>query len=168
MKRYCLLLLAVVLWSCGGEITKEDALSRVSSLAEYQTSFYAPMHVGRQVLTGENHKNSKGYIAKKYGSLVEQGLLEVEVKEDNAWRTVVELSVSEKGKGYLDPRRSDADHAYVAVCRVLPVQVDTLIVHSKDSVECKYVIQQSDITPFGEHLGFEDGLTYNVTAWLTE
>lgn len=162
MKKLLLLFLTLVFWGCQSKISEENALAKLQSLSQYNCYYYAPMHIGRAVLTGENHDNPDKYIASKYGKLIDKGLIKVTVNGKNAWRTSIDISLTDAAKSMCDGRRSDAEHAFVAVCKVRPITVDTVIVHAKDSVECKYVIQQSDVTDFGEFLGYQNGKTYNV------
>lgn len=166
MKKLLFITLSLIAISCSREVTKEDALTRISTMNQYQTMYFAPMHIGRQVLTGENHNAPQIFIDKTYGKLITEELVEVKTKERNAWRTVIHITLTEKGLSMTDPRRSDNEHAFVAVCKVVPVAIDTIIPLGQDSLTCHYVIQQQEITPFGETLGFEVDRKYKVTTVL--
>lgn len=167
MKKLILPLLTLVLLvACAQPLTPETALERLRALPEYQTMFFAPFHIGRVVLTSENHVGADKYISEKYGKLIADGLLTVEKKDKNAWRTVLQVSLTEAGMALCDPRRTDEEHAFVAVCRVAPMAVDTLMPVGEDSVMCKYQIQQREVTPFGLFLGFEEGKTFKTKITL--
>ena len=48
---------AGLLTSCNRELTPEKALTIIQEQDEFQMPYYAPMRIGEQVLTGDNHKN---------------------------------------------------------------------------------------------------------------
>lgn len=162
MKQLFLLTITILLFSCTATVTKEGAIEKLQALPAYNCYYYAPLHIGKAVLTGENHQNPEKYIAEKYGKLIDKGLIEVSINGSNAWRTSITISLTDAGASMSDPRRSDKEHAFVAVCKVRPTVIDTIITHSKDSVECKYHVEQQDITEFGEFLGYQNGKSYAV------
>lgn len=162
MNKILLFLISVTLFGCSKTVTNESALEKLQSLPQYQSYYYAPIHIGRAVLTGEHHTNPEKYIASKYGKLIDKGLITVTVNEKNSWRTAIDISLTDVAKGMCDSRRSDDEHVFMAVCKVVPIAIDTVIQHTKDSVECHYVVQQSEVTDFGEFLGYQNGKTYSV------
>ncbi len=147
--------------SCSRELTPEYAFEQIAEQGEFRMPYYAPMRIGEQVLTRENHQNSQAYIRKNYGSLIDAGLVEVRKAERNMWRTVIDVQLTEKGRGMSDPRRSSDKEAYVQVCRMVPVRVEEFRTISDDRVvECSYVFEERDITPFGHYKGFQQGRAY--------
>lgn len=150
-----------VMMSCSRELTPEDALIAISEQPEFQVPYYAPIRVGEQVLTGDNHKNCEEYIRKHYGSLIDAGLLDVKQSDRNTWRTVIDVQLTLKGLAMSDTRRATEDEAFVQVCRMVPVRIDEFrTVTEKKVIECTYVFEERDITPFGEYKGFQQGRTY--------
>ncbi|MEG2755840.1 MAG: hypothetical protein RR931_04450 [Mucinivorans sp.] len=164
MKKITILAI-ILLTACSEPMTKEDALAQLASQPEYNSYFYAPMEIGRTVLSGDDHKKSNEFIKSHYGPLTSQGLVEVELRGKNSWRTVIFVSLSPKGEQMSDPRRADSTHCYVAVCRLKPVAVDSLVAKG-DSTLCLYTIEQSELTPFGIHLGFKDKTQYHLQTML--
>lgn len=139
--------------------TADQVLETLKSSQYFTASFFAPMEIGRQVLTEEDHKNPQSYINSKYKQLLGAGLIKVETIQKNAWRTVLSTSITENGKQYLDPRRSSDEHAYVMVCNLVPseiIKIDTLGVAS-DTIIYSYKFIESEVTPFGEFLGYQTG-----------
>ena len=53
-----------VMVSCSKELAPEEALINIVEQPEFQVPYFAPIRVGEQVLTGDNHKNSDEYIRK--------------------------------------------------------------------------------------------------------
>ncbi len=144
--------------SCGGgEITSDSMLERLRELPEHSTIYYYPLPVGEQMLTGEDHTKSKEYIQNKYGKLIEAGLLNVEIVQKNAWRTLINVSLSEAGEEMSDPNRSDSVFAYVAACRIVPDTVYSVRELTLDTLECSYGTSLKEVTPFGEYLKFIEG-----------
>lgn len=145
--------------SCKAEApTAEQMLETLKSSQYFTASFFAPMEIGRQVLTEDDHKDPKSYIDSKYKSLLEADLIKVETVEKNAWRTVISTSITENGKQYIDPRRSGDQHAYVMVCNLAPkeiMKVDTLGAEG-DTIIYSYRFVEIDVTPFGELLGYQN------------
>lgn len=147
--------------SCARELTPESAFKQIAEQEEFQMPYYAPMRVGEQVLTGENHKNSQSYVRKHYGPLIDAGLVEVKTANRNTWRTVIEVALTPKGRAMSDPRRTTAKEAYVQVCRMVPVRVVELrTVAENRVVECAYLFEEREITPFGRYKGFQQGRSY--------
>ncbi len=147
--------------SCSGELTSESALEQIAAQAEFRMPYYAPMRVGEVVLTGDNHKDSKGYIRKHYGPLIDAGLAEVAVADRNTWRTVIDVRLSEKARAMVDGGRSTEREAYVPVCRMAPVRIDEFRTLSEEGiVECAFTFEERDITPFGLCKGFQQGREY--------
>lgn len=162
------LLASLLLTSCAGEFTPEEALVTIASQSEFTDSFCAPLHIGREVLTAENHKDPKAYVESKYGVLVRAGLVKAEIGEKNSWRTVINVTLTDEGRKMVNQKRTDEhckvtgeDHVfYVAACRLAPekmIKVDTV---SSDTLRIDYLIVERDITPFGEFLGFVDGRSH--------
>ena len=150
-----------MLASCSKELTPEEALKQIAAQDEFQMPYYAPMRIGEQVLTGDNHKNSGQYIRKHYGSLMDAGLVEVKTADRNSWRTVIDVQLTPKGRAMSDGRRTTKREAYVQVCRMVPVQIEELRTVSEDNViECSYLFEERDITPFGTYKGFQQGRSY--------
>lgn len=150
-----------VMVSCSKELTPEEALISIVEQPEFQVPYFAPIRVGEQVLTGDNHKNSDEYIRKHYGSLIDAGLLEVKQSDRNTWRTVIDVQLTQKGLAMSDKRRATDDEAYVQVCRMVPVRIEEFRTVTENKViECTYVFEERDITPFGEYKGFQQGRSY--------
>lgn len=149
------------LTSCNRELTPEKALSIIQEQEEFQMPYYAPMRIGEQVLTGDNHKNPDPYIRKQYGSLIDAGLIEVKKTDSNSWRTVIDVQLTDKGQAMCDSHRSTQREAYVQVCRMVPVKIEEFrTVTEGRVVECTYRFEEREITPFGTCQGFTQGRSY--------
>lgn len=159
---------ATLLVGCAGNFEAETGLAQIASQGEFAHPLYAPLHLGREVLTGANHTDPKGYMDGKFRTLLDAGLIKYEIKEKNSWRTLVELSLTDKASKLVDGDRTakfqreqgEDDMFYVAVCSLVPqtiVGVDTLC---SDTMCIRYNIEERDITPFGAFLGFQDGRTH--------
>lgn len=156
-------LVLCMVWSvsCSRELTPEDALKQLVAQDEFRMPYYAPMRIGEMVLTGDNHKNSRQYIRKHYGALIDAGLVEVKSTDRNSWRTVIDVQLSAKGRAMSDNRRSTAREAYVQVCRMVPVKIEEFRTVSEGNViECSYSFEERDITLFGACKGFREGRSY--------
>lgn len=157
----CLAVCLLAFASCSRELTPESALEQILAQGEFRMPYYAPMRIGESVLTGENHKDSEGYIRKHYGTLIDAGLVEVSVPERNTWRTVIDVQLSQKGLAMSDKRRSTDKEAYVQVCRMVPVEIDEFRTLSEGNIiECGYSFEEREITPFGAYKGFRQGRSY--------
>lgn len=149
------------LTSCNRELTPEKALTLIQEQEEFQMPYYAPMRIGEQVLTGENHKNPDPYIRKHYGTLIDAGLIEVKKTDSNSWRTVIDVQLTAKGRAMCDDRRTTEREAYVQVCRMVPVRIEEFrTVTEGRVVECTYRFEEQEITPFGTCQGFTQGRSY--------
>lgn len=156
-----LVLCLAMLVSCSKELTPEDALKQIAAQDEFQMPYYAPMRVGELVLTGDNHKNSAQYVRKHYGPLIDAGLVEVGIADRNTWRTVIDVQLTPKGRAMSDARRATDKEAYVQVCRMVPVRIQEFRTVSEGNViECSYVFEEREITPFGAYKGFQQGRSY--------
>lgn len=143
------------------ELTPEYAFERIAERGEFRMPYYAPMRVGEQVLTRENHETYQQYIRKHYGALIDAGLVEVRATDRNSWRTVIDVRLTSKGEAMTDPRRTTPKEAYVQVCRMVPVRIEELrTVAEGEVVECAYLFEEREISPFGRFLGFQQGRTY--------
>ncbi len=152
---------AGLLTSCNRELTPEKALTIIQEQDEFQMPYYAPMRIGEQVLTGDNHKNPDQYIRKHYGSLIDAGLVEVKKADSNSWRTVIDVQLTAKGRAMCDSRRTTEREAYVQVCRMVPVKIEEFrTVTEGRVVECSYRFEEQEITPFGVCQGFTQGRSY--------
>ncbi|MDE6500022.1 MAG: hypothetical protein K2K83_04880 [Rikenella sp.] len=152
---------ATLLVACSRELTPEYAFRQISEQGEFRMPYYAPMRIGEQVLTGENHKQSQQYVRKQFGSLIDAGLVEVKTTDRNMWRTVIDVQLTEKGRAMSDPRRAKDKEAYVQVCRMVPVRIEEFrTVAEGKVVECSYCFEEQDITPFGHYKGFKQGRSY--------
>lgn len=152
---------AGLLTSCNRELTPEKALTIIQEQDEFQMPYYAPMRIGEQVLTGDNHKNPDQYIRKHYGSLIDAGLVEVKKADSNSWRTVIDVQLTAKGRAMCDGRRTTEREAYVQVCRMVPVKIEEFrTVTEGRVVECSYRFEEQEITPFGVCQGFTQGRSY--------
>lgn len=150
-----------ILVSCSKELTPEEALKQIAAQSEFQMPYYAPMRIGESVLTGDNHKNSRQYIRKHYGSLINAGLVDVRAADRNTWRTVIDVRLTAKGRAMSDARRSTEREAYVQVCRMVPVRIEEFRTVSEGNVvECVYVFEEREITSFGTYKGFQTGRSY--------
>lgn len=150
-----------LLVSCSRELKPEDALKQIAEQDEFQMPYYAPMRIGELVLTGDNHTNSRQYIRKHYGSLIDAGLVEVKNADRNTWRTVIDVQLTAKGKAMSDGRRMTDREAYVQVCRMVPVRIEEFrTVAEGNVIECSYVFEEREITPFGMYKGFREGRSY--------
>lgn len=168
MKLFTTLLISLLLTSCAGPLTKEKATEQLSASSEFSTPFYAPLHIGKQILTADNHDNPQSFIKDKYGLLIDAELLEVKIEKSNSWRTTIHIGLTEKGRAMSDTRRADDEHVYVEVCRLMISSIDTLKPISQDGkvVECGFRFQEDNITPFGQHLGFQQGRTHSTKRTL--
>lgn len=165
MRKVLFLMLLSVLTACG-PMTKEDALDELSEKEVYNQYFFAPIHIGKQVAALDEGVSLDSYIEEHYGLLQSAGLIEIEILTRSSWRNVYSVSLTDKGKELCDKDKSDDEHAFVAVFKVVPVSVDTLIPLEDGRVECKYVIEQRDLTPFGTFLEFEQGRKYHLVDTL--
>lgn len=144
------------------ELTPEYAFERIAERGEFRMPYYAPMRVGEQVLTRDNHETYQQYIRKHYGALIDAGLVEVRAADRNSWRTVIDVRLTPKGEAMTDPRRKTPKEAYVQVCRMVPVRIEGLrTVAEGEVVECAYLFEEREISPFGRFLGFQQGRTYS-------
>lgn len=159
----------MLLTSCAGDFSPQHALNTIAGQTEFENSFCAPLHIGREVLTAEAHKSPNEYIMNKYGNLVKAGLIKVDVGEKNSWRTVINVTLTEGGRAMVNHTRTDKhfeatgeDHVfYVAVCDLVPEKAATVDTVSIDTVGLNYTIIERNITPFGSFLGFVDGRSHN-------
>lgn len=162
-----LALLAMV--GCSAPIDRQTAIEKLRQLPEFQTPFYAPLHVGREVLTGDNHKNPDTFLAQRYGQLVDKGLIEAKIESKNSWRTVTQIALTDQGRRLEDPRRATDDRVYVQVCNF---QIDSitqfeLLDPDGKTARCRFIFSETDITPLGEFLGFSPGRQHTMTKTIT-
>lgn len=151
-------MVALTISSCSKELTKESAMEKLKPLDEFSHPYYAPLQVGEMVLTDDGHTSSEHYIQQNYGTLIAAGLLQVDNSVRNSWRTVLKVELTPQGIAMSDPRRANATTAYVQVCRMIPDSIEKLEVIDPDqTIDCHYRFTETDITPFGRHLGFSDG-----------
>lgn len=154
-------LFALIFVSCAGDLTKEQATEKLASQSEFQSPFYASMHLAAQVLTGDNHKDPKAFITHKYGKLIDEGLVEAKLGGNNSWRTILRIELTEKGQQLENKSRSVDDLVYVDVCRMV---VDSVLsiepLGAGDTILCRYQFSERDLTPFGQTLGFIEGRTH--------
>lgn len=168
MKRI-FLAFAFLLASCAGEFDSQTGLNDIASQSEFVTPLYAQLHLGREILTGDNHTSPDAYIKAKYAVLLDAGLINYTIKEKNSWRTLVELSLTDAATTMTDKARTaqfqaesgENDIFYVAVCNLRPQTVLSVDTVAKDTMRLCYQIAERDITPFGRYLDFEDGRTHN-------
>lgn len=168
-KFFLVLVCGALLTACAGDFDTEKAIADIRSQSEFSHPLYAPLHLGLEVLTGENHINPDAYIKGKYATLLDAGLLAYNIKAKNSWRTLVELSLTEQASEMLDKVRTDDfqkhqgenDIFYVAVCNLKPENVLLVDTIAADTMSVKYQIVERDITPFGRYMGFEDGRVHN-------
>ncbi len=151
--------------SCAGEFSTEDALASIADEPEFETAFCAPLNIGKEVLTGENFKDPKGFVERKYGELMHSGLVEAKIGEANSWRILLEVVLTEEGKKLMNEQRTDKyrkesgkdDVCFVAVCNLVP-EGPTEVKELEDNiVKLSYRIVERDVTPFGKFLGHENG-----------
>ncbi len=154
-----------MLWSCAGEFAAEDGLSEIQNLDEFQRQFSAPITLSNEVLTEESRKDPMASVTKKYGELITDNYLKAEVGKANAWRTVLMMSLGEKGKELFDGERTDKfrkdsgveDVYFVNVCTLVPEKVVNVKTLENDTVELSYVIVERNLTPFGKYLKYSEG-----------
>lgn len=166
----------MLLVGCAGEFSSDEAVQTIASRSEFKESFCAPLHIGHEVLTAENHKDPKGYVDSKYGKLITAGLIRAEIGEKNSWRTVINVQLTDQGRKMVNLARTDEhmevtgeDHVfYVAVCRLSPETVTKIDTVSSDTMSVNYLIVERDITPFGEFLGFVDGRSHSHSRTFTK
>lgn len=165
IKKYAALIVASLLTvACSSELTQESALKQLQELPEFQQPFYAPFHIGREVLSGDDHKQADQYIRNHLGKMIDAQVVQCKAIDKNSWRTVIEITLSEKGRSLSDPNRSTSNQCYVQVCKVTPNQVTAIReIEPGKKMEVDYTFIESDITPFGEHLEFKDGRTHKDT-----
>ncbi len=153
-----------LLVGCGSELTSEAALEQIARSEEFQHPFYAPMRVGEQVLIDEDHRQCDRYIEKNYAPLIQAGLVEVKKTDQNSWRTVIDVCLTDAGKKMADTRRGDKKQVYVQVCRMVPCQVKELLpVTENEVIDCRYGFAEREITPFGAYLGYKEGNEHQDT-----
>lgn len=155
-------LLALLCSSCSETLTNELIMEKLTQLTEYKTPFYAPFHIGSELLSGEDNANAQGYIDNHLGELVKAGLITVKISDKNSWRTTIKIDLTEAGKILSDPGRSTSENIYVQACRVAPCAIDSMVVVEPDKlIKVAYKFKVSDVTPFGTHLNFANGTTYS-------
>jgi len=165
MRQIAFLLIMSFLVGCG-PMTKEDAMEKLSEKEVYNSYFYAPIHIGKQVAALDEGASLDTYIEEHYGLLQSAGLISIDILSRSSWRNVFAVSLTDKGRELCDKERSDNEHAFVAVFKVVPESVDTLIPLEDGRMECRYVIVQKDLTPFGEFLEFDEGRKYHLIDTL--
>ncbi len=166
----------LLLSSCAGEFSADDALETIQKQNEFNVAFCAPLHIGREVLTGDNYKDPKAFVEARYGELVKAGLLTAQIGEKNSWRTIVDVVLTDEGKKMMNVERTaeyqkavnEDDIFYVAVCKLTPqsvIKVDTL---PGDTMQLTYTIVEHSLTPFGKFLGFEEGKRHTHSRKFTK
>ena len=152
-----------LLFGCSSQLSGEDAIKLLRQSSAFTTPFFAPINVGQQVLTAENHKDPERFIREKYGRLVDAGLVQVDISESNSWRSVMSVNLTPAGFKMADMRRSDHDHIYVMVCTF---EVDSVFNIEQVGKEKTVIVQccfhDTKVTPFGQFLGFSEGNTYQI------
>lgn len=159
-KNITISLFSLFLASCAGELSRDEALGIIADQDEFQMPIYAPLHLAPEVLTGENQKEPQRYIDRKFGNLINQGLVVAKLGGSNSWRTILSVELTDKGRELDDPKRTEDDMFYVQACNAVADSILEFKTISKDTVLCRYRIVQRKITPFGEHLGFVEGRTH--------
>lgn len=144
--------------------TSEEALAYIQQAPEFNTTFFAPINIGVEILTSPENANPQKYIAEKYDNLIKAKLIEVEVVKKNSWRTVIESSLTAQAKKLEDGRRATDEKKYVAACTLKPVRVVDVDTIAADSIVYNYEFAETQITPFGKFLGFSDQKTHNAKA----
>ncbi len=168
----------VTLVGCAGEFSPEKALLKIQKEPEFTTTYSAPIELGRQILTGDHHKNTQKFLKNQYGAIIDTEMVEVKTVEANSWRTVIEFSLSEKGLKLFDKNRTQShtgqggeenkDIYYVAVCQLVPEQVLGYTQPSPETAKVTISVVERGITPFGTHLGFTDGRSYEIERTFTK
>ncbi|MEG0655808.1 MAG: hypothetical protein RR465_02150 [Mucinivorans sp.] len=153
-------LFTIFLVACAGELTPQEARETLALQEEFTSPFYAPIHLAPQVLTGENHTDPKAFIRRKYGKLIDTGLIEAKLGSSNSWRTILKLEMTDKGQALVNKERSLDDMYYVQACRIAVDSVLCLTPVGSDTILCRYQLSQKDLTPFGEYLGFTTAHTH--------
>lgn len=144
--------------------TSQEALLYIQKAKEFTTPFFAPINIGTEILTSPENANPQRYIQDKYKSLIDAQLLQVEIAQKNSWRTVLNRSLTTKGKEMEDPRRAEEGVCYVMVCRLRPTQITRIDTMSVDSIIYNYEFEEFDITPFGKFLEFKNQRTHKAKA----
>ena len=163
MRKIITLFFLSLLWGCSARLSGEDAHDLLRRSSAFTTPFFAPINVGPQVLTAENHKNPETFIKGKYGNLIDAGLVQVDISESNSWRSVMSVNLTPEGMKMADMRRSDHDHIYVMVCTLKVDSVFNVRQERKEKTalaECRF--HETGITPFGQFLGFAEGNPHQV------
>lgn len=153
--------LCVIAVGCKSELTKESAMEAIVACEEFKEPFYAPFHTGSEVLSGDKFKNSNRYIEDHLGPLIQSGLVNAKIKSSNSWRSVLEITLTEKGLEMADTSRSTKQNKYVRACTVVVLSVDSIRTITADQVlEVDFTFKEQDVTPFGQHLGLVEGRTH--------
>lgn len=166
----------LLLSSCAGAFSTDDALATIRAQEEFNTLFCAPIHIGNEVLTGENYKDPKGFVKQKYGKLVDKGLVTAQIGEKNSWRTLLNVMLTKEGEELLNTERTNAHQQstkednifFVGVCNLAPTKITKVDTLARDTIQVTYTITESDITPFGEFLGFTKGDTHTHKRKFTK
>ncbi|MEG1036769.1 MAG: hypothetical protein RSE22_00245 [Mucinivorans sp.] len=154
MNKSIIIFTLFLLVGCAGEMTSQKAHEMIAAQSEFNTPFYAPLHLSPQVLTGENHTDPNAFVNAKYGKLISAGVIEAKLGASNSWRTLLKLQMTAKGDTLVNKERTLDDMYYVAVCRMTVDSILSLTPLGGDTVLCHYRIGQADLTPFGHYLGF--------------
>ena len=127
----------------------------INLLPEYQTPFYAPVAIGKVIISGEDNDKAEAVMQERFKKLIAADMVEVKKESSNAWRTVFNVSLTSNAQNICDTRRTNDEFAYMPVCTMKPVRLISTEANSDSTVLCKFVIEQQNITIFGDHLGFK-------------
>ena len=149
--------------SCEGKISPENAMEHINNLPEYQTAFFAPINIGKVVITSDNNSKADDELHKKYQKLIDAGMVEVKKDSENVWRSAFNVVLTDKAKNMCDTRRSNDEIAYMPVCVMKPMKLISALENTDSTLLCQFVIAQKDITVFGEYLGFEPDVEHQMS-----
>ena len=158
-------LIAVVAcaYACSNKVTPENAMEHIQQLPEYQTPFYAQLHIGNIIVSGKDAPNAEKVVKQKYKKLIDAGMVEVKKESGNVWRTAVNVALTSDGADVCDPRRTDGEHAYVPVCIMKPTKLVSAEQTSDTTLLCKFIIEQQNITLFGDFLGYAPNVEHTMS-----
>lgn len=159
----CTLISIMLATSCEGKINAENAMEYINKLPEYQTAFFAPINIGKVVISAEGNKDADNEVYKRFQKLIDAGMVEVKKDSENVWRSAFNVTLTDKAKDICDPRRTCDEVAYLPVCTMKPTKLISALENTDTTLLCQFVIQQKNITVFGEYLDFDQDVEHQMS-----